>query len=82
MRKQFQPIRTKFRNKEGQIVTEQQFAKEAAEYLHTQQWAKPTRATRAEYEEKYPNHKCKDIDHTKDSSRKSSWGMATFKREN
>lgn len=78
MRKQFQPRRTKFRNKDGLIVTEQQFAKEAAEYLHTQQWATPTRNTRTTYEQTYPNHKCKDIDHAKKVFRGSCNGGWKF----
>ena len=40
-RKTFQPRRTKFKNKHGQIIKESDFADEAATYLETVQWASP-----------------------------------------
>ena len=40
-RKTFQPRRTKFKNKHGQIIKESDFADEAATYLETVQWAPP-----------------------------------------
>jgi hypothetical protein len=43
LRNPFNPKRSKFENKQGQYIDETTFAEEAANYLDTSQWSKPTR---------------------------------------
>ena len=43
-RKTFQPKRVKFRNAEGNLIKESDFASEAARYLSEVQWAPPNHA--------------------------------------
>ena len=55
MRKTFQLKRTRFKDKDGQIISESQVAEEAAKYLASEQWEHPSNQVEPDSAD-YKNH--------------------------